>query len=57
MITGVEKLASKCKIDARDKFKFTLTLYFAMIICFQIYLTRSWELKYQDINAANGADR
>ena len=57
MITGIEKLASKCKIDARHKFKFTLSLYFAMIICFQIFLTQSWELKFQDVIAGNGADR
>ena len=56
MITGIRKLASKCRIDAIHRFKFTLTLYFAMILCFQIFLTQSWELKFKDVSAGHEND-
>ena len=45
IITGIEKVLGLCRIDARHKLKFTLTMYFAMILSFQIFLTQSWESK------------
>jgi hypothetical protein len=57
IITGIEKLLGLCRIDARHKLKFTLTMYFAMIISIQIFLTQSWELKSQDVNKDLGDDR
>ena len=57
IITGIERLLGLCRIDARHKLKFTLTMYFAMIISIQIFLTQSWELKSQDVNKDLGDDR
>ena len=57
IITGVERLLGLCRIDARHKLKFTLSMYFAMILLIQMFLTQSWELKFQDVIARNGADR
>ena len=48
MITGIEKILGQCRIDARHKFKFTLTMYFALIISFQIFLTKSWETETEN---------
>ena len=57
IITGIEKLLGLCKIDARGKLKFTLTMYFAIIISFQIFLTQSWESKRLSENEKHGDDR
>ena len=58
IITGIEKfLLCLCNIDARQKVKFTLTMYFAVIISFQIFLTQSWESKRLSENENIGEDR
>ena len=57
IISGIEKLLGLCKIDARHKLKFTLTMYFAMIISFQVFLTQSWASISQNVKAKHGDDR
>ena len=57
IITGIEKVIGLCRIDARHKLKFTLTMYFAMILSFQIFLTQSWESKRLSENEKHGDDR
>ena len=56
IITGVERLLGLCKIDARHKLKFTLSMYFAMIILIQMFLTQRWELKFKDVSAGHEND-
>ena len=53
IISGIEKLLGLC----RDKLKFTLTMYFAMIISFQVFLTQSWASISQNVKAKHGDDR
>ena len=57
IINGIERLLGLCRIDARHKLKFTLSMYFAMIISIQIFLTQSWELKSQDVIAGHEDNR
>ena len=57
IINGIERLLGLCRIDARHKLKFTLSMYFAMIILIQIFLTQCWELKFQDVSAGHENDR
>ena len=57
IINGIEKLLGLCKIDARGKLKFTLTMYIAIIITFQVFLTQSWASISQNVKAKHGKDR
>ena len=57
IMTGIEKVIGLCRIDARHKLKFTLSMYFAMIILIQMFLTQRWELKFQDVSAGHDVDR
>ena len=57
IITGIERLLGLCGIDARHKLKFTMSMYFAMIILIQMFLTQRWELKFKDVKSGYEDDR